>query len=123
MKKTIVFDWSVLSCFTKKTRFGYPRRFARSLVRWLIRHDWEVCVVRPLWLEWFSARELIRHLFRLRFPFVKIVRRELLPELSVYISFREFTQKKRFFFLRLFLILRKLSGKKRRIFIRREVNG
>ena len=122
MKKTIVFDWSVLSIPSKKTRFGHPRRFARSLLRWLIKHDWEVCVVKPLWLEWFSVRELIQHFLRLRFPFVKIVRRKSLPELSVYVSFQEFVQKKRFFFLKLFLILRKLSKKKRRIFIRREVN-
>ncbi len=122
MKKTIVFDWSVLSIPSKKTRFGRPRRFARSLLRWLIKHDWEVCVVKPLWLEWFSVRELIQHFLRLRFPFVKIVRRKSLPELSVYVSFQEFVQKKRFFFLKLFLILRKLSKKKRRIFIRREVN-
>lgn len=117
MKKTIVFDWSVLSLFTKKTRFGYPRRFSRSLIRWLVKHDWEVCVVQPLWLECFSVREAMHHFFRLRFPFVKIVRRESLPELSVYVSFLEFIQKKRFFFLRLFLVLRKLSKKKRRIFI------
>jgi len=112
---TIVFDWSVLCISSKKTRFGYPRRFSRSLVKWLIRHGWRVCVISPFWLERFPTMELARHFLRLKFPFVEIVRFKSRPEFSIIVSFDQFIQKKRFFFLRLFLNLRKLTKRKHRI--------
>ena len=112
---TIVFDWSVLFIPSKKTRLGYPRRFSRSLVRWLIKHGWDVCVISPLWLEWFPTMELVRHFLRLKFPFVEIVHFDSRPEFSIIVSFDQFIQKKQFFFLKLFIKLRKLNRKKSRI--------